>query len=137
MAQVYLAGPINDGENPYQWHQDVAALAPEIDWCNPFTLNDYSLDEAKTHTAEIFAEDLQAVQDSAAVLVRRIDEYNLCGASMEAFAAYQQDIPVIVWNDADTSIPLFLEAVATDVYQNMSDAVEAIISELDSLSSSG
>lgn len=124
MVTIYLAGPVSEGPNPYDWHEKIQSVASEIDWINPFTIHEYDDDELRDNTDDIIQRDLTAIRDADAVLLRRIDEYNLCGASMEAREAYTHDVPVVVWNDAETQIPLFLEGHADVVVGDMTSAIE-------------
>lgn len=124
---IYLAGPIHqDGSHPYAWHNAIQDHSPEIDWINPFELNNHDRDEVWDHIDEIIEQDLEEVRNADAVLLRRIDEYNLCGASIEAREAHTHEIPVIIWNDAETEVPLFLRGHADEVYESMEEAVEAV-----------
>ena len=127
MTTIYLAGPISqDDSNPYAWHETIQDHSPEIDWINPFLLHSHDEDEVWDHIDEIIKKDLQEIRDADAVLLRRIDEYNLCGASIEAREAYTHGIPIIVWNNAETDIPLFLRGHADEVYETMEGAIEAV-----------
>ncbi|WP_424005617.1 hypothetical protein ACOZ4I_20340 (plasmid) [Haloarcula salina] len=127
MATIYLAGPIQqDDADPYAWHNAIQDHSPEIDWINPFELHTYNEDEVWDHIDEIIEQDLEEVGNADAVLLRRIDEYNLSGASIEAREAYTKGIPVIVWNDAETELPLFLRGHVDEVYESMEEAVEAV-----------
>lgn len=127
MTKIYLSGPINSGENPYDWHERVQSAFPDTEWVNPFLLHDIPREELRSRVKEIIEEDMAAIHECEAVLLRRIDKYNLCGASMEAREAYVHDIPVIVWNQADSEIPLFLHGHAKATYQNMEEAAHAAI----------
>lgn len=124
--QIYLAGPISDGDNPYAWHQRVKETAPDVDWVNPFTLHDFPADSVRNHTDEIIEKDLEAVRSSDAVLLRRIPDYNLCGASIEAREAYDHNIPVVVWNTAETEVPLFLAGHCTEICNSLEMAVSTV-----------
>jgi len=127
---VYLAGPRSDGNNPFAWHEVVSSYDETVNWINPFLLNEYdSESEAREHKEQVYATDLDAVRQSDVVLLRRIDGYNLCGASIEAGVAMEHvGIPVIVWNDADTECPLMLEALATEVHDDRRASVQAALS---------
>ena len=127
MTQIYLSGPINSGDNPYDWHEQVQSAFPEIEWVNPFLLHNIPDDEVRTRVREIIDKDMSTIHDCDAMLLRRIDKYNLCGASMEAREAYLHDIPVIVWNQADSEIPLFLHGHAVETYPSMEEAAKAVI----------
>lgn len=125
MYTIYLAGPISDGSNPYEWHETIQQHSPDIDWINPFTLHDYDDNKVRENADKIIERDLEAVQQSDAVLLRRIANYNLAGASIEAREAFVHDIPVVIWNEADSEIPLFLAGHATTVTENLEDAIAA------------
>lgn len=127
---VYLAGPRSDGDTPFAWHEAVMGYDKTTNWINPFTLNEYdSESEVREHKEDVYGTDLDAIRRSDVVLLRRIGGYNLCGASIEAAVAKELvDIPVIVWNDAESECPIMLEAVATEVYDNRRSAIQAALS---------
>lgn len=128
MTKIYLSGPVNSGDNPYDWHEQVQSAFPDMEWVNPFLLHDIPDEELRTRAHEIIEKDMSTIEQCDAMLLRRIDKYNLCGASMEAREAYLHDIPVFVWNRADTEIPLFLHGHAEKTYPSMEEAAEAAIS---------
>lgn len=123
---VYLAGPISDGDNPYQWHEAVQNEESSIEWINPFTLHDFPREDAREHIGQIIQTDLEAIRSSDGVLLRRIEGRNLSGASIEAREAYVHDVPVVVWNVADTRVPLFLEGHVDRVHDSMQEAIADI-----------
>lgn len=128
MPVIYLAGPLSDGDDPFDWHNSIRQSYPSVEWINPFELNEHgSEEEARAHIDEVIQKDLEAIKDADAVLVRRISDYNLCGASIEAREAYVNNIPVVVWNTAEDEIPIFLEGHADGVYQTREDAIEAVL----------
>jgi len=124
---VYLAGTTSDGANPYAWHEKTMAYDETTRWINPFELNDYAREEAQEHTDEIFGQDCDAVRNADVVLLRRISNYNLCGASIEAAVAMESGVPVVVWNDGEDEVPLMLEGLANEVHQTWIDAVRATL----------
>ncbi|QLG62002.1 TIR domain-containing protein [Halorarum salinum] len=127
---VYLAGPISDGPNPFEWHEKIQSTWPEISWINPFEQHGHSQVKAREHVEEIIARDLEMVKASDAVLLRRIGHRNLAGASIEAYVATEHDIPVIIWNDTEESVPLFLEGHSRAVYESLEEAVNNIFNLL-------
>lgn len=127
MLTIYLAGPISDGPNPHAWHEAVQEYDPAVNWINPFDLHGHGDSEVWDHIDEIIEKDLEEVRQADAVLLRRIDKYNLCGASMEAREAYVHGVPVIIWNDAQTQVPLFLGGHADSVFDTMEEAADAAI----------
>jgi len=125
---VYLAGPKSGARDPYKWHKNVMAYDETVNWINPFELNDYTSEEAHENAAEVCGQDLDAVRNSDVVLLRRIDGYNLCGASIEAAVALENGIPVVVWNDTHTDVPLMLEGTATEVCEERTEAIQTALS---------
>jgi len=125
---VYLAGPKSGARDPYKWHKNVMAYDETVNWINPFELNDYTSEEAHENAAEICGQDLDAVRNSDVVLLRRIDGYNLCGASIEAAVALENGIPVVVWNDTHTDVPTMLEGTATEVCEERTEAIQSALS---------
>lgn len=124
--RVYLAGPVSDGENPYEWHERIQQTETNIDWVNPFTLHDFPTETPYDNAPEIIERDLEAVRSSDAILLRRISGYNLSGASIEAREAWVNDIPVIVWNDAESQVPLFLSGHSTAICESADEAIEKV-----------
>lgn len=126
--QIYVAGPIEGYDRLYDY---CVEYDDTVRWINPFELNEYdSGSEAHEHAAEIYEKDLNAVRNSDGLVLRRIDGYNLCGASIEAtVAANECDIPVVVFNDADSDIPLMLDELATTVVDDPKDAVQTVCKE--------
>jgi len=118
-GRMYLAGPRCEGQYPYAWHRWVADTT-SLSTINPFIETDASSVDADT----VVEHDYLLVRSADVVLLRRIDSYNLCGASCEAEHARANGIPVIVWNDAETAVPLFLSGVATAVVDSRRGAVE-------------
>lgn len=128
MPVIYLAGPISDGENPFAWHEAIQSEHPEVNWVNPFELNDHESEhEARKHAETVIQEDLKAVRGADAMLLRRISGYNLSGASVEAHEAYSNGIPVVVWNEGEGPVPLFLEGIADEVCKKRQHAIERVI----------
>lgn len=125
--KVYLAGPLSKGDNPYDWHEMIESLDGATEWVNPFMLNDYTPEEAQSREAEIAEQDFEAVRESDAVLVRRISEYNLSGASMEAREANAHGVPVVVWNDGDGDVPLMLRSQADSIHDSPESAVREVV----------
>lgn len=126
---VYIASPTCDSKNPFAFHDRVRQYEETVEWINPFELNDYDGDEeARQHSETVYSEDLEYVAQSDAVLLRRISGYNLVGASIEGAVARElHDIPVVVYNDADDAVPLMLEALATEVYEDERKAVRSVV----------
>lgn len=127
MVQIYLSGPINEGENPHEWRDEIVQEWPEIDWINPFKLHNIPNDELRERVQEVIDIDLRKIKESDAVLLRRIHNYNLSGASIEAREAFINEVPVIVWNTEKTEIPLFLYGHVSEVYTDRDEAIEAAI----------
>lgn len=122
MKTIYLAGPLSDDDNPYKWHDQVMSHAPDVDWINPFLIHD---DDAIG--AEIYNADLDAVRSADAMLLHRIDGYRICGAYIEAGVAGEHDIPVVVWNDAESDVPEFLRWHADAICETMADAISGVL----------
>lgn len=118
---VYLAGPYeDDGFRSYASNYDQT-----VSWVDPFELNDFATEKAaREHAGSVYQQDMNALTQSDVCLLRRIDGYNLCGASMEAVIAVESvGIPVIVYNDADSPVPTMLQAVASEITDSRLDAV--------------
>lgn len=123
--RIYIAGP-RCTERDRCFHEQVTQYDTTAEWVNPFDLNEYnSEDEARRNADEVYGTDLDAVRQSDVVLLRRVEGYNLSGASIEAAVGMEKyGTPVIVYNEADSEIPLMLEALATEVTDDMSEAVQ-------------
>jgi nucleoside 2-deoxyribosyltransferase len=124
---IYLAGPISDGPNPFAWHEQIEERWPDITWINPFKSHTYPRSEAHNHVQEIITEDLNLVRSSDAVLLRRVGGRNLAGASIECYEANRHGIPVVIWNDAESEVPLFLNGHSEEIMEDLSDAVNAVL----------
>lgn len=119
---VYLAGPLSDGENPHAWHEAVQAAEPDLEWINPFAIH------GENPTGEeIYRGDVDAVVSSDALLLRRIDNYEVCGAYIEAGIAGAHGVPTVVWNDAESDVPEFLLWHADAVCQSMEQAIAEVV----------
>jgi hypothetical protein len=125
-----LAGPISDGPNPFEWHEKIQSTWPEITWINPFEQHGHSQVELDQHVEEIIARDLEMVEASDAILLRRLAHQNLAGASIEAYVATEHDVPVVIWNDAEESVPLFLEGHSQVVCDSLEESVNKIFNLL-------
>lgn len=122
IGRVYLAGPLSDGDNPHAWHEAIQAAEPGVEWTNPFTIHD----EDATGS-EIYAGDVEAVRSADAVLLRRIDHYEVCGAYIEAGIAGGAGVPTVVWNDADSEVPEFLRWHADAACGSMDEALAEVL----------
>lgn len=127
MARVYLSGPISEGQDPHAWRRRVQNTNTSVDWINPFKLHDIPKGEERDRVQEIIDVVFSELLNCDAVLLRRIENYNLTGASMEAREAYTHAVPVVVWNTAETEIPLFLEGHATEVHADFDTAVDRAV----------
>ena len=119
--QVYLAGPRSDGDNPHAWHEQIQRQDEEIEWINPFTIHSEDATED-----EIYENDVSAVLSSDAVLLRRIDDYEVCGAYIEAGFAGAAGIPTVVWNEAGSTVPEFLRWHADVICGSVDDAIQEV-----------
>jgi len=124
---VYLAGPISDGSDPFRWHKNIQSKWGNVNWINPFIHHSVPQSEARENIQNIISKDIELVLKSDAVLLRRIEKSNLAGASIEAYVAASHEIPVIIWNDASSQVPLFLEGHSEGVYQDLDEAVNKML----------
>jgi len=127
MTRIYLSGPISEGEHPHEWRDAISSEWSDPEWINPFKLHNIPDDELSDRVQEIINQNMTEIAESDAVLLRRIENYNLCGASMEAREAFTVDVPVIVWNAGESEVPLFLKGHATKVYSDRESSVEAVV----------
>lgn len=124
--RIYVAGPRNDYDSYYE---TVSQYDTTTEWVNPFAMNEYDSEtEAKNNADEVFQSDMLALSQCHGIVVRRISDYNLCGASMESvMAVMEYGIPVVVWNDGDDDVPLMLDAVASDVVETAEEAAQSVV----------
>lgn len=125
MKTIYLAGPVSDGDNPYAWHESIQAYETDIEWTNPFVIHD----EDATGD-EIWAKDLAEVRASDGMLLRRMGGYEVCGAYIEAGVAGEYDVPIVVWNDAETEPSEALRWHADSIHETMESAVDEVVSRV-------
>lgn len=147
--QVFLAGPAYfHRDDPFKWQKTIQFQRDDVEWINPFKLIEISnteLDvpeerliepeegppprpepiEARERRDEIIDRDLTEIRSSECVLMYRTHGQNLCGASMEVREAYVQNVPVVVWNDTDRNVPLFLEGHAEEICDSPEEAAKA------------
>lgn len=100
MAEIYLTGAVSDWDDPYAWQREVEDDFDEHEFTNPFFLNDHNFgdDEVYEHPEEVVEPALEKISEMDGVLLRYDDEANLMGAAMEVKEAYQQGIPVVIYN---------------------------------------
>lgn len=99
--QIYLTGAVSDWEDPFAWHDELAAspFAEEHEFINPYTLNDFGLgdDEVYERPDEVVEPALAAVREADGMLVHWDDDAFLVGSSIEMWTAYEEDIPIVIW----------------------------------------
>lgn len=124
--QIYLAGPKECGG----FREYAKQYDRTTDWVDPFELNEYDSErEARDNAGDVYEKDMNEVIQSDALLLYRIDGYNLSGGSMEAVMAVERaGIPVIVYNDAETAVPTMIEAIASTVTSDKLTAIQETIS---------
>jgi len=122
--RVYLAGPLSDGRDPYAWIErakEVGKRRGGVEFVNPYTLCD-----EVAPGSEIYQADVEAVRSCDALLLRRIDHHEVCGAYIESGIAFENDIPTVVWNDADSDVPTFLKWHANVICESLLEAVSEV-----------
>jgi len=124
---IYVAGQRDGHDEFVEFCESYDSL---VEWINPFDLNEYETeDDAREHGSEVYGKDLDAVRNADAVVLRRVDDYNLCGGTIEATVAMESvGIPVVVYNEAETEVPLMLEALATEVVESQKKAPQRVCS---------
>ena len=124
---IYVAGP---REGYCDYYNELTSYDTTTEWVNPFEQNEYENEQqAQKNVDEVYGKDIDSLRQCDGIVVRRISDYNLCGASIEAALAVEKmGIPCVVYNDADSEVPLMLEAIATEVVESSLAAAQAIIS---------
>lgn len=100
--QIYLTGAVSDFDDPFAWHDELMESEEwEHDFINPYSLNDFELgdDEVYERPDEVVEPALDAVRESDGMLVHWDDDAFLVGTSVEMWAAYEADIPIVIWYD--------------------------------------
>lgn len=103
MAQIYLTGAISSWDDPFKWHDSLkdSEKWSEHEFINPYTLNDFDIgdDEIYDHPDRVVEPALAEVRQSDGLLVHWDDDAMLVGSVIEAWTAWQNDIPVVIWYD--------------------------------------
>jgi nucleoside 2-deoxyribosyltransferase len=119
VPRVYTAGPRGD------WREDLSAEFDEVEWVNPFDLNEYGSEAAARENArEVYERDQRAVEAADAVYLHRTDGYPCVGAAMEAERAAATGTPVVVENAGDGEVPAALCDAATTVEDGRTAAAQ-------------
>ncbi|WP_153952948.1 nucleoside 2-deoxyribosyltransferase domain-containing protein [Halosegnis longus] len=128
--KIYLAGP-RERAGGGDWRDDVsqhvASSYSDIE-CTLFDPFEHNMDPER-ELEKIFEWDMQHVQQSDVVLVYRRPDYELSGASMEAFHAMRSGTAVVIWNAGRSMVPEFLEVVSDSVAQTMDEAIGLALGE--------
>lgn len=101
MAKIYLTGAVSDWDDPFAWHDELAAENPRHEFVNPYTLNDFELGDEEVYKRphEVIDPAEDAIEESDGVLVRWDDDAFLVGSTMEVKHADDHDVPVVIWYD--------------------------------------
>jgi hypothetical protein len=103
MARIYLTGAVSNWDDPFEWHDELAASS-EFDsheFVNPYTLNEFELgdDEIYERPEAVVEPALDAVENADGMLVYWDDDAFLVGTSMEMKHAFDNDVPIAIWYD--------------------------------------
>lgn len=122
--QIYLAGPMFNGDRNWATELEKVEIETPLDinWVDPFKIHD---DDATG--MEIYERDREAVLESDVMLLRRIDDYEICGAYIETGFTEGENIETVVWNEADSKLPEFLRWHSESSFDNLEDAVNRAI----------
>ena len=136
---VYLAGPMA-GLRPTVmkgWREIArldleAAQIPVLDPTRRITYHEQTLnDKGLNHNAanRIFKQDLRDIARCEVLLVDMRDHHNAKsqGTAAEMMFAHMKNKIIIVWKDKNDSLNPFITAMATEVYNTLSDAIDAAI----------
>lgn len=106
MAEIYLTGAVENWKDPWAWQRDIRNDDEFSDhkFINPYMLNKYGIgdDEVYERPEEVVEPALEKIEEVDGVLVRYDDEASLVGTAMEIKHAYQEGIPVVVWNVSES-----------------------------------
>ena len=136
---VYLAGPMA-GLRPTimkAWREIAkldleAAQIPVLDPTRRITYHEQTLnDKGLNHNAanRIFKQDLRDIARCEVLLVDMRDHDNAKsqGTAAEMMFAHMKNKIIIVWKDKDDNLNPFVTAMATEVYNTLTDAIDAAI----------
>lgn len=103
MSEIYLTGAVTDFDDPFAWHDELAASDEydSHDFVNPYTLNSFELGDAEIYERpeEVVEPALDKVEECDGMLVRWDDDAFLVGTSMEIKHAFEHSVPVVIWYD--------------------------------------
>lgn len=104
MTEIYLTGAVSSWDDPWEWHRDIKNEYEDHSFVNPFLLNKYGIgdDEVYDNPDEVVEPARDKIAEVDGVFVRYDDEANLMGTAMEILYAYQEGIPVVVWNVSES-----------------------------------
>ena len=103
MARIYLSGSVSNWDEPFKWHESIARDWDEHDFINPYELNDFELgdDDVYDRPNEIVEPALESVESCDGLFIRWEDDVFLVGSTMEIKHAFENGVPVVIWNKSD------------------------------------
>lgn len=104
--KLYLAGPVQHAaDGGHGWRDRIkGADMPRVEWLDPLDKYDVPAGDVEIGTdvsPEQIVESDKAMIDDADVVLARYAHVPSVGTPMEILYAYERDIPVFVWVDAD------------------------------------
>lgn len=111
MAEIYLTGAVSttpngnpDWDEPWAWQDDIKDECDDHDFIQPFFLTKYGFgdDEVFESPEKIVEPALDRLADADGMLIRYDAEVNMPGAHMEVRTAYQNGVPVVIWDITST-----------------------------------
>lgn len=136
---VYLAGPMANmsGKNMKEWREQATYIIQQADIPvldptrrTPYhvaSLNDLGLD--KNIANRIFKQDLRDIARCEVLLVDMRDHPGVKaqGTAAEVMFAHMKHKVIIVWKNPEDKLNPFMTAMATEIHDSFTDAIEAAI----------
>jgi hypothetical protein len=100
MKEIYLTGSVTNWDDPFKWHRNIEQEYTEHAFVNPYKLNDFELgdDAVYDRCDEVVEPAIERIGRVDGMLVRWEEDTTLVGTCMEIREAYQNDVPIVVWN---------------------------------------
>jgi hypothetical protein len=103
MCKIYLTGAVSEGNDPFEWHDELADSGEwnDHEFVNPYTLNDFEMGDTDIYDSpeRVVEPALEEIEDSDGMLVKWQDDIFLVGSSMEIKHAWENGVPVVIWYD--------------------------------------